>query len=50
MDMQSLRNLLRDSEATWDETAFGAGRYGNDDSNLPSKSAMLQPQIEGRKS
>ncbi|CBY01009.1 predicted protein [Plenodomus lingam JN3] len=35
-DIESLRSLLRDSPATWDESAFGAGRYGDNDATLPT--------------
>lgn len=43
-DIDILKKLLKDSAAKWDESAFGSGRYGNDDTSsaLPSMSLSLQ--------
>jgi hypothetical protein len=46
-DITNLRTLLRNSEAKWDETAFGGAAYGND-ATLPSTSARTQQVDDGR--
>jgi hypothetical protein len=37
-DPSNLKNLLNDSVSRWDETAFGSGRYGQDETSggMPS--------------
>lgn len=37
-DIANLKTLLKDSKPNWDDTAFGAGRYGNEDTtgSVPS--------------
>lgn len=41
-DIGNLRTLLRDSTATWDESVFGADRYGDNDTTLPSTFTLFR--------
>ncbi|KAH7357474.1 hypothetical protein BKA66DRAFT_473340 [Pyrenochaeta sp. MPI-SDFR-AT-0127] len=47
-DIDVLKRLLQDSTAKWDDTAFGAGRYGNDDTagTLPTFNIDYAPGYE----
>ncbi|KAF2854376.1 hypothetical protein T440DRAFT_465350 [Plenodomus tracheiphilus IPT5] len=45
-DIDNLRSLLRDSSATWDESAFGAGRYGDKDTTVPTFNIDYAPGFE----
>ncbi|KAL6703111.1 hypothetical protein ACN47E_010173 [Coniothyrium glycines] len=45
-DPSSLQNLLKHSEAKWDETAFGGAAYGNEDVALPTFNIDYAPGFE----
>lgn len=42
-DSSNLEALLRDSKPTWDETAFGGGRYGENDASGGTLPSTLSP-------
>lgn len=42
--IDNIKALVRDSNAKWDDTAFGAGRYGNDDTSGTVPSTLLRLQ------
>ncbi|CAO2649656.1 Nn.00g070410.m01.CDS01 [Neocucurbitaria sp. VM-36] len=47
-DIDSLKALLRDSKPKWDETAFGGGRYGEEDTSgaVPTFNIDYAPGFE----
>jgi len=45
-DIDTLRNVLRDSQAAWDDSAFAAGRYGDHDAALPTFNIAYAPGYE----
>lgn len=45
-DIGNLRTLLRDSTATWDESVFGADRYGDNDTTLPTFNIDYAPGFD----